>query len=331
MRRRLFVIGNGFDLHFGLPTKVSDFKDYLSYQNVYSMGNAREVYDSYGVNWSEFEKSLASISIDCIYEENAQGPDYLSDRESDRDGGIIEMVELTDQFLEARNNALNEMINNTESKIQSIQSPYRKSLFNDSIIISFNYTSTLETLFDLQHSEVYHIHGYFPNQDKLIFGYKKEERSLLETNATIYSKFEEEIYKISHDSKLSDNEKELKRDEIKFLYEDGYYDYYLDQQREVVNSFYKSNKKTFRYDELKAFLADYVEQSIDEVVVLGQSMAEVDSEYMEIIEGVIKPKRWIISQFEGQPDKLDLKNYTFNKKISFCTIDDFAKDKINKK
>ena len=152
MRRRLFVIGNGFDLHFGLPTKVSDFKDYLSYQNVYSMGNAREVYDSYGVNWSEFEKSLASISIDCIYEENAQGPDYLSDRESDRDGGIIEMVELTDQFLEARNNALNEMINNTESKIQSIQSPYRKSLFNDSIIISFNYTSTLETLFDLQHS-----------------------------------------------------------------------------------------------------------------------------------------------------------------------------------
>lgn len=331
MRRRLFVIGNGFDLHFGLPTKVSDFEDYLIYQNVDSIGNAREVYDSYGVNWSKFEESLAGILIDSIYEENAKGPDYLSDRESDRDGGIVEMVELTDQLLKARNNALNEMIKKTESEIQFIQSSYRKSLFNDSIIVSFNYTSTLETLFDLHHSKVYHIHGYFPNKDKLIFGYKNEEHSLLETNATMCSRYEEEICEILSDSKLSDNEKELRIEETESLYEHGCYDYYLDQQREAVNSFYKSNKKTFRYNELKSFLADYVKQQIDEVVVLGQSMAEVDSEYMEIIEGVIKPKRWIISQFEGQPDKLDLKNYIFNKKISFCTIDDFAKDKISKK
>ena len=29
---RLFIIGNGFDCHHGLPTKYSDFRNYIIYQ-----------------------------------------------------------------------------------------------------------------------------------------------------------------------------------------------------------------------------------------------------------------------------------------------------------
>ena len=63
MLKKLFIIGNGFDLHFNLPTKVSDFKNYLSSQSLYLNNNAKDLYESYGVNWSDFENSLANISI----------------------------------------------------------------------------------------------------------------------------------------------------------------------------------------------------------------------------------------------------------------------------
>ena len=48
---KLFIIGNGFDLHFGVPTKVSNFRYFLSQQNSYPIGNARDSYLDLDVDW----------------------------------------------------------------------------------------------------------------------------------------------------------------------------------------------------------------------------------------------------------------------------------------
>ena len=83
----LFVIGNGFDLHFGLKTKTADFEDFLSEQRIEGeMDNALEILNTYGVDWSEYEQSLADMNLDIIEQENLSFPDYMSDRESDRVG-----------------------------------------------------------------------------------------------------------------------------------------------------------------------------------------------------------------------------------------------------
>lgn len=61
---------------------------------------------------------------------------------------------------------------------------------------------------------------------------------------------------------------------------------------------------------------------IDIVRVMGHSMAEVDSEYMEMIEKELHPRVWYISQFEGDPTQEDLRRYSFYSKIKFYALDD---------
>ena len=54
--RTLYIIGNGFDLHFKLKTKTNHFVEHLKTQPVYNeVGNAFEVLNCYGVDWYEYE------------------------------------------------------------------------------------------------------------------------------------------------------------------------------------------------------------------------------------------------------------------------------------
>lgn len=62
-------------------------------------------------------------------------------------------------------------------------------------------------------------------------------------------------------------------------------------------------------------------EQIDEVVVLGHSMADVDMDYMEVIEKLVNPTKWIISQFNGSPSQTELSKYSFSYKVAFCTIE----------
>lgn len=100
------------------------------------------------------------------------------------------MEEITDTLFRARENALKEMISDAECEITKITSPYNNTFFDNSFIVSFNYTSTLESLFALNNSEILHIHGDFTQDDELIFGYKDEAVDLLETNESINKSFE---------------------------------------------------------------------------------------------------------------------------------------------
>lgn len=107
----LYIIGNGFDLHFKLKTRTNHFVEYLKAQPVYNeVGNAFEVLGCYGVDWYEYEQSLNDIDLDEIQFQNEIQPDYLSDRESDRDGGILNMQMYVDSLREAIESALIQMV-----------------------------------------------------------------------------------------------------------------------------------------------------------------------------------------------------------------------------
>lgn len=62
---KLYVIGNGFDLHHGMPCGYVDFIAWLQ-------GNRHEVYNDLnriygycsGNNWSDFENSLRGFNLD---------------------------------------------------------------------------------------------------------------------------------------------------------------------------------------------------------------------------------------------------------------------------
>ena len=76
---KLFIIGNGFDLFFDLPTSTNDFVNQLEQKPFECFESAKEAYLYYGVDWSTFEEGLASIDLEIFSEEIVVGPDYMYD------------------------------------------------------------------------------------------------------------------------------------------------------------------------------------------------------------------------------------------------------------
>ena len=296
----LFVIGNGFDLHFGLKTGTEDFEDCLRAQGIEGeMDNAFEILNAYGVDWSEYEQSLADMDLDAIELENLDFPDYLSDRESDRDGVIFQMQEYLNSISDAISSALEEMVDtanaaleemvdtaNAASENEEIMESRSKLFQSGDAVISFNYTSTIEMLFDIPNDfPILHIHGYRANNEQLIFGYK-------EMKGNYHTRLEPD--------------------------EDG--DFYEDQQRQAIYEFYTGWQKKAKLKKLKRFLENC--QGINQVVVLGHSMGEVDAKYMEVIEKVIHPTEWKISYYCSPISmKTALKQYSFEQKCDLFEFD----------
>lgn len=126
-----------------------------------------------------------------------------------------------------------------------------------------------------------HIHGFYEANQSLIFGYrlgKKEYERKMRSRA-----------------------------------EDG--DYYVDQQREIIYDFYNSQKKVIQMNALEEFLHNCSE--INQIVVLGHSMGQVDSEYMEQIERILHPIEWEISVHDSDDVKVNSQRYSFVSKIHF--------------
>lgn len=285
----LFVIGNGFDLHFGLKTGTADFEDFLSEQRIEGeMDTALEILNAYGVDWSEYEQSLANMNLDVIELENLGFPDYMSDRESDRDGVIFQMQEYLNSINDAISSALTEMVDTANAALEDenivVSQP---NLFQSGdAVISFNYTSTIETLFDIPDDfPILHIHGYHANGEQLIFGYG--------------------TMKGNYHTRLEPDEDA---------------DFYEDQQRRAIYEFYTGWQKKTEVKKIKRFLKNC--QGIDKVVVLGHSMGKVDAKYMEVIEKIIHPTVWKISYYcSSKSMKTTLKQYSFEQK---CVLFEFG-------
>ena len=173
---KLYIIGNGFDLFHNLPTSTSDFCRILSKKSIYGDNeNALCVFNNFGVDWGEFENSLSYIDPQIIEESILSYPDYLSDRESDRDNTIFYTNEYLNSMRESILESLADMVNLANKQLK-YTSKKINNLFNESdAIVSFNYTSTLEKLYDIGKLPILHIHGFKDNNEELIFGYKESK------------------------------------------------------------------------------------------------------------------------------------------------------------
>ena len=274
---KLYVIGNGFDRHFRLRTGTDDFRSILANKKTFDCLPALEVFEGYGVNWGEYENSLADIDIDDLINDNLIFPNYSSDHESDRNRGIIDAELYIEYLNKAINDSLEEMCKNANETLPYIQlsSSDANIISPNSQIINFNYTSTVEVLYGCQ---CFHIHGSYDRKEKLVFGYCKSRETIAERQ--LQSDFEED------------------------------HDYYTDTQKEMYLELYHSWKKELRIDSLRRFLCTL--NNIDEVIVLGHSISDVDLDYFELIDEILKPDRWFVSYYDFN----DLPGY---EKLSFCS------------
>ena len=149
MGKKLYIIGNGFDLHFGLPTLPRDFEDIFKTKRSYDGYNAADVISGYGVNWGDYEGSLAEFDVDELAYENIVSPDYTSDHERDRDYGITNIEYYLNTLGEVMRESLKEMVSNANNQISNVllTNNDKRLIDTDSKIISFNYTSTIERFY----------------------------------------------------------------------------------------------------------------------------------------------------------------------------------------
>lgn len=277
MSTNLYIIGNGLDLYFGLPTKTDDFCNELD-------NEAARFYANCGIDWSSWEEGLKDIDISEVCDQIEQVPDYMSDCEDDREGTVIEAEEQLDNILEMRDTALKEMVDEANFQLDELSLSlfqYNRHLFDNNAIINFNYTSTIERLFNLDNTFLnWHIHGYYEDGEDLIFGFDKKKGYLKE-----------------YQKDLDNNEN---------------IDPFIYRQHNMGLEFYNANSKDYQIKQLEEKLKVFIKRKVDSVIVLGHSMGEVDHVYMEIIDKTLSPNIWEVSYYNsiGNYD-----NYSFTNKI----------------
>ncbi|EMW5966440.1 bacteriophage abortive infection AbiH family protein [Enterococcus faecalis] len=178
MIKRLFILGNGFDLSHGLETKYTDFEKWVSNRNkrlhekiTFMMEELNKIVENLedNLNWSDFEKSFHELIQggwgEFFIEESIQN--FLSNpgdpNFSDADRGALE-YELKEKLisLSTVKSLFNEWILLTIEPTVKQHSP-RYVFGKEDIFFSFNYTTTLETIYKIKKSNIYHIHGDYKN------------------------------------------------------------------------------------------------------------------------------------------------------------------------
>lgn len=259
----LVIIGNGFDLAHNLKTSFSDFRTWLLEHGqkdfVQSMENI--FYRLHGMDennlWSDFESALGSVDIDMLhslYQEDHKGKDVYED--------VIERIVLSIR------GKFTDWINDINTQLFQPKLSLPKSAY----YLSFNYTDTLETLYEIPKANICYIHGCQKSKDKLVYGCLNDPipLSVLDKEET---------------------------DDLQYLVRY--------KTAELLNNGLKKNTS-----EIIAINKKFLEGlgNIKDVFVIGHSLAEVDWPYFnEIRKYIAKDAKWQIS-YHSMIEKIRLQS-----------------------
>lgn len=176
----LYIIGNGFDLHHGLPTSLSDFKNFLSARNPDLHTKVEEYLCDLSGNWANLEEALAYFNVDQLID---HASDFLISYAAD---------DWSDAYHHDYQYEVNEVVSAISCKlkeefycwvqqirINSISPGLKLSIEADSCFLNFNYTPTLQKLYSVEQSRVFHIHGTVDDDIVLGHGWEAKQRPKL--------------------------------------------------------------------------------------------------------------------------------------------------------
>ena len=304
MLKRLYIIGNGFDLHHGIPSSYRDYRKWLEENDRDLLERLREYYDVGSEEWwGEFEVALGHPDMMGYIENTAfqnwpretsdgeiRASEYLAGESQAREeiGGLVASI--------------GETFRQWVADFPEPEAGYKIKLnSDDAFFINFNYTDTLQHLYNVKRESVWHIHGEARGGKDLIMGHN---RSYDELN----DEYCPDIPEPPDDC-----------DDIMKWYEeadDG--EDYIHQtvREEVVTQIYDLNKGTddIIYDNQSVF--DRL-KTVQEVYVYGLSFSPVDIPYLdEIVKQVPKETAiWTVSYYSADDLRRE-KKYFKDKSLS---------------
>ncbi len=275
-KRKLFIIGNGFDLVHGLKTKYKDFRDWLVEEYVedeykctlpeFTVGNHGEdvctslselasfiIYmvdnacysadDNPGDMWSDLESATSRFEFSDFLE-------YKAENEYDNLFYLVYNNEDNSDNIEKGLGSITDFFSDWIGTID-ITGTDRLPIFSDLIdaddlFITFNYTDTLEDIYHINSDNVCHIHGR--QGEEIFFGHKKED-----------NRTEEYLEKyVGSESNLQRLLELLEKD--------------TERAYNIHKSFFERIKKS----------------GFDEIYSYGFSFSEVDMFYIDVLCGLIE-------------------------------------------
>ncbi|MEG6835135.1 bacteriophage abortive infection AbiH family protein [Pseudomonas aeruginosa] len=273
----LYVVGNGFDLWHGIPSGLGQFKEYVL---AIDRDIHREVEDYLpaGDDWCDLELALAELDADMLVDNlghfmGAYGAEDWSDSgHHDFQYEVGNVVERLSKGLRTR---FAEWIRDLPIPTHDTAPRRLATLDPQALFLTFNYTSTLDTLYGIDLARVLHIHGRSDAaDDELVLGHawNPQSRPSLNDRPDI-----EEI-----DTRVA-------------------------EANDIIDDYFSATFK--RSEELIAQHRTFFQAlgAIQKVVVLGHSLSPVDAIYFQALlqQPSVAAARWTVACRSKQewPDK----------------------------
>ena len=293
---RLFIIGNGFDIFHGLHTKYSDYRNFLDETIV---SRFEKMADNAGLTkeatWSDIETTLGV----CW---NSLQSSYFSLYSNDENDCIELRTDMEQDFsfiFGFTGELFYSFINTAQTKAVKPVFHFEK----DDIFVNFNYTNTLERIYNILPERILHIHGMLDDIQPMSF-----------VGSDILPRFNtlEEAEVIEPIVKAKNWNSELVRSTIQF----GAYpvipysgsitdDKVIKEIQELQDLFVKHPEHNMSV--LQKFISNFQPETIDEVVISGTSIGKCDSPYfVKILMPNLKHSKWSFYCFSPK----DMNNYT---------------------
>lgn len=258
---KLYIIGNGFDLSHNLKTRYSDFKLFLEEQGSIESKDFVDKLDSvFDENelWKDFEKILGELDVDDIFNKFEC---YLQPMDENwKDQYWHDFTYEVSRYMDFTNDIdkwLIKWINNINI---SEESKKMFDLKSEDLYLSFNYTKTLEELYNIDGQSVLHIHGMINSVDEeLILG---------------------------HNNKY---EMAMRGEEVDIRVQEFY-----SIMEEYFNATFKPTQELIAKHEYFFKSLD----KVTEIIVIGHSLSDVDMPYFEKIKDSVCLVDWTITCFE---------------------------------
>ena len=284
---KLYIIGNGFDLWHGLPTGYDRFyafaKEMLDELENYYLFDVANVGP-----WYDFENSLGRFDWLQFYEaHNHIDVESESFRPSEVYGLEDDLTEQADHQVEAIKESFREWVDGIDISVAEMKLAFPR----DASFISFNYTSTLQSIYGITDERVFHVHGRADKFDDLIFGHGEtmEEEPELDENGD------------SNRTMFSDAEGAAK------------YPFYALQK--PVSEVLEKNSKLFES-------VGYV----SEIIVIGHSLNKIDLPYFGKLAACAPSAQWLVCCYEEKDEVHHLEELVNcgvrRESIQTCTYDE---------
>lgn len=275
MNTKLYIIGNGFDLWHGLPTAYKCYNRYMMRQNASVHDRIGRIYNRANSNelWSDYENMLPRLDIVKLVENNIETWCRRQRYDFENDFDTLD-------------NDLRESFHDWVSQIDySIANGKKLAIDLDASFLNFNYTNTLERLYNIHRKQVCYIHrdtgNNEYNQPVIGHGMESVENFVSSKADSIYQC----ITKHGITPKWAKNANSFKQIIID----------------EIVNFIVGLKKDTEYYiNENEDWFNNQC--NIKDIYVLGHSLSEIDAPYFKKIYNQSPKATWHISCF-GEKEK----------------------------